>query len=126
MECLTVISKQGGRALARARLAWVHPKDFVLKALEEDQATSGGRSSWQVEAELKEPQNHHRPAPSSKLKETNPFTQTGPSHEYTGLAEADTNNEQSGDYTQAAQDQLHTTSDSNLHLKPTQKNLKDS
>lgn len=79
-----------------------------------------------MEAELKEPQKHHRPAPSSKLKEANPFAQTGPSHEHTGLAEADTNSEQSGDYTQAAQDQLHTVSDSNLHLKPSQKNPKDS
>lgn len=36
-ECLAVTR---GQAPARARLAWAHHTNFVLKALEEDQANS--------------------------------------------------------------------------------------
>lgn len=43
--------------------------------------------------DIREPQTSNITAPSSKLKEADPFTQTGPSYEHTGLADTDTNSE---------------------------------
>lgn len=53
------------------------------------------------------------------LEEINTFTKVGPSHAYTGLVDTDKSSEQCGRYREVAEGQLHTLSDSALHLKPT-------
>lgn len=73
-----------------------------------------------MEADLRKPWSFHRSTPSYELEETDPFTQTGPSHIHSGPVDTDTNREQSDNYRQVGQGKLHTTSERDLFLKPIQ------
>ena len=80
----------------------------------------GKQSSWQEEANLRESHSFYRTSPSYKLEEADPFTQIGPSHAHSDLVDRGVNIEHCVSYRQVAPNQLHTTSDSDMHFNPTQ------
>ena len=70
-----------------------------------------------MEADLKEPWTFYRSAPNSlKQKETNPCTQTDPSHAFSGPVNVATNNEYCGSSKQVAQGWKNTMSDINPYM----------